>query len=454
MRKKRKRIAAIQTGDSGRGMLRDTLKYWGPSLLLLLLGFWVSFKFVKPAPPRTIRMATGMAEGAYHEVAGRYRDLLSGYGIELELVETQGSAENLALLNSGEVELGFVQGGLAAHGEYPAVEALASVFKEPLWVFCRSEIQGEDLGALKGLRIAIGPDGSGTRPIATTLLEINGVDEENTELLPLAGREAVRALRDGAVDVAFAVLSPSAPVVREFLEVDGVVVMPLDRYETYCRLFTFLSAAKVTEGLVDLDANLPPESVMLLAPTAALASNAEALHPALVPLLLEVTEKVHGGGGLLEEAGVFPSPLFLDLPLNESARRYLKDGPSLVMKWLPFWLANLLDRFMVMLIPILTLFIPVVKMTPPVIRWQIRKRIYRWYKLLRDIDQHLYEDTGLDRIDEDIAVLRRMEVEVAEVNVPLSYMEEFYHMRVHVEFVMDRLLEQRGRMEAAVRDNS
>ena len=178
------------------------------------------------------------------------------------------------------------------------------------------------------------------------------------------------------------------------------------------------------------------------------------MHPALVPLLLEVTEKVHGGGGLLEEAGVFPSPLFLDLPLNESARRYLKDGPSLVMKWLPFWLANLLDRFMVMLIPILTLFIPVVKMTPPVIRWQIRKRIYRWYKLLRDIDQHLYEDTGLDRIDEDIAVLRRMEVEVAEVNVPLSYMEEFYHMRVHVEFVMDRLLEQRGRMEAAVRDNS
>jgi hypothetical protein len=439
-------LQSFRKHDSSQGLLRETLKYWGPSLVLLFLGFWISLKFVKPAPPRSIRMATGIAEGAYQEVATRYRDILTGYGIDLELVSTQGALENLELLNSGAVDLGFVQGGLASQGDYPKVEALASVFKEPLWIFCHEKLQAEDIGSFKGLRIAVGPEGSGTRPVAMALLNINGVNAENSEILPLAGRSAVRGLREGTIDVAFAIISPRAPVVREFLELEGITVMPLDRYETYCRLFSYLSATKITEGLIDLDADLPPRSIMLIAPTAVLATNSS-LHPALIPLLLEVAEKVHGGGGLLEEAGQFPSSLYLDLPQNESARRYLKDGPSFLAKWLPFWVANLLDRFMIMLVPLLTLFIPVVKMTPPVIRWQIRRRIYRWYKILRSVDQHLYEDSGLEQIEDDIAVLRRMEAEVAEVSVPLSYMEEFYHMRTHIAFIMDRLVEQRDRME-------
>ena len=444
--RKRSVLKSFGGARKGRGPIRDTLKYWGPSLVLIGLGFLISFKFVKPAPPRKVLLATGMEEGMYHELGVRYKDILAGYGIELELVSTRGAVENLGLLDGGKVDLAFVQGGLAGQGQYPHVEGLASLFKEPLWVFCGRKWLADDIGSFKGLRIAVGPEGSGTRPIAMALLGINGVTAENTEIVAFSGREAVRALREGVVDVVFAVLSPAAPVVRDFLELEGITVMPLDRYETYCRLYSFLSAAKVTEGLIDLDANLPPTPVMLIAPTAALACH-QSLHPALIPLLLEVAEKVHGGGGLLEEAGQFPSPLYLDLPLNEAARRYLKDGPSLLVKWLPFWLANLLDRFLIMLIPVLTLLIPLVKMTPPLIRWQIRRRIYRWYRILRQIDQHMYEGTELEVIEEDIGVLRRMEAEVAEVSVPLSYMEEFYHMRMHIAFVLERLVEQRERME-------
>ena len=64
-------------------------------------------------PPRSITMATGPEGGGYYEIGKKYQELLARTGVELRLVETPGSVENLALLrdpHSG-VNIALVQGG-------------------------------------------------------------------------------------------------------------------------------------------------------------------------------------------------------------------------------------------------------------------------------------------------------------------------------------------------------
>ncbi|HEY5701461.1 MAG TPA: C4-dicarboxylate ABC transporter substrate-binding protein, partial [Gammaproteobacteria bacterium] len=162
-------------------------------------------------------------------------------------------------------------------------------------------------------------------------------------------------------------------------------------------------------------------------------------HPALVDLLLQAAAEVHGEGGLFEHRNQFPSPEYVEFPLSPEAKRFYKSGPPFLQRYLPFWAATLVDRMLVMLLPLLALAIPLVRIMPPVFRWRIRSRIYRWYRELLEMDPALCEAADIDELKKYLARLDRLEAEVSRVEVPLSYADQLYHLRLHMELVREKL---------------
>lgn len=270
--------------------LKEQLKLFGPALIITLLGFILAYQFVDPAPPDRIRIASGNEEGAYHLFARKYRESLAREGIELEIVTSAGSVENIQLLESGQVDIAFVQGGLAGKAAAGSLLSLGSFYYEPLWLFHRGELEINRLTGLKQLRVAVGAERSGTRALALQLLNDNNLNEGNTLIRTVDGREAAESLLADEIDAAFFVASPQSPVVRSLLESESLKLMSFDRADAYTRLHPHLSSVLLPEGLVNMERNLPGGPTRLLSATANLVAT-ERLHPALVELLIYVGGK-------------------------------------------------------------------------------------------------------------------------------------------------------------------
>ncbi len=426
----------------------ELLKVWGPLLVLVLIGFGIAITKLEPPPPRSFKIAAGSPGGAYYAYAERYRAILAREGFELQVVETAGSVENHQLLRSGEVDLALLQGGAtpaaeegAGGAESEQLRSLASLFYEPIWLFFRSDQPVERLMDLAGRRVAIGPAGSGTRALVLRLLADNGIGDSDAELVSLSSIEAADALspRAGAtVDAAFFVSSADSTFLPRLLRDDDVDLFSVRRSLAYRKAYPFLSLVVLGEGVLDLEQNLPGEDVSLLAAAAGLVARRD-LHHALVPLLLSTVGEVHGGSGRLAAPGTFPSDLYVDFPLTAEARHYLENGPSFLQRYLGYRAATAIDRLKILFLPFVTLLIPVFKIAPPIYRWRIRSKIYRWYGDLSLADEVLHEHPTGDEIAVRIEALRQLEHEVARVSVPLSYMDEYYSLRVHIHLILTKL---------------
>lgn len=416
------------------------LTTFGPAIVITLLGFVIAWQFVNPAPPTTITIATGHEDGAYYLFAQRYRELLADEGIELLIRSTAGSVENIHLLEdpSAGIDLAFVQGGTGDHATSDGITALGSLYHEPLWVFYRGTSPLSRLTGLQDKRIAAGTAGSGTYAIARTLLAANQIDTGSSAIQQLGGQAAARALLQDKVDAAFFVASPKAPVIQALLHEPEIHLLSFERSAAYVRRYPFISGITLPEGVIDLHANIPPQDSLLLAPTANLVAHHD-FHPALVSLLLQIATRVHGGGGLIARPGEFPNDRNTEFPLDPDAVRYYKHGTPFLQRYLSFWTANLIDRLKVMLVPLLTLLIPLIKIMPPAYRWQVRKKIYRWYTELRSLDIEHPEQAPAAELSDLLQRLGSMEEDVRHVSVPLSYTDELYNLRQHIRLVRRKL---------------
>ncbi len=417
----------------------ELLKVFTPALLLMIAGFWLAYQFVDPAPPTRLTLGTGGAQGAYHQFGQRYRELLARDRIELSLRSTAGSKENIDLLQAGEIDVAFVQSGTGDPAASETLVSLGSLYFEPLWLFHHRKVKIRRLTDLRGKRVAIGKDGSGTQAIARQLLTANAIAETDATLVAQGGQDAVRALQDRTLDAMFVVTVPRAAMVRQLIDAEGIEVMHFERAEAYTRRHRYLSDVMLPEGSLDLAANLPAHNLTLIAPAATLVASTD-LHPALVDLLLQAAENVHGKGALFEAPGQFPSPRYVDFPLSPEAARFFKSGPPFLQRFLPFWAATLVDRLLVMIVPLIALLLPLMRLLPPTYRWRIRSRIYRWYRDLLAMNA----DASPEQCKVYLYELDRIEDEVAKLNVPLSYADQLYNLRVHIELVREKLLKKQN----------
>ncbi len=411
-----------------------------PALAILAAVSWIAFQFVQPAPPKKIVMSGGAEGGAYEGYAARYREILARDGVQLELRNAAGSVENLKLLmdeRSG-VSIGFVQGGIAKPGDDDELMSLAGLYYEPLWVFYRA---GADLGhasLLRGRRIAIGPEGSGTRPLALQVLKLAGMDAGNTTLLDFDANRAAQALARGEIDAAMMVADTDSPEVVRLLHDKRVRLMSFAQAEALSRHLPFLSHVVLPEGGIDFAANLPASDVHLVAPTANLVVRDD-IHPALITLLMQAATEIHGGAGLLRKAGEFPSAKGVDFAMSVDAERYLKSGPPFLQRHLPFWLAVFFDRMVVLLLPVLAILIPLVRFMPTVYAWRIKSRIYRWYGKLKVLEIDIQSAKSAAEVRALIERLDAIEQSVSRIPTPLAYSEYLYNLRSHIELVRSRL---------------
>jgi len=437
--------------------LRQRIEKYSKWIMLaavLLLVFLVVLVIVSSMPPRRFTILTGREGGAYHEAALQYRAIAQEKGFDLEIQPTAGSMETLALLEAGEAEIGFVQGGIAVNSDPQLLNSMASLFYEPVWVFYNPDHFDEPLTRLpqlEGKVVAIGEIGSGANQLAQEMLAANRIDAANTTLLALSSAEAANRLRDGSVHAAFFVSAPGASLIQELLADRALELMSFDNAAAYSAQFPYLTTLVLPEGAIDLRENIPAEDKHLVSTVANLIVRTD-FHPDLLRLMTIAVVDSHADGGLFEERFEFPNFDHTDLPIDPEERAYLeriRGGESALDNYLPFWAAALIDRYLLFVLPIALLLLPIVSRSPVLITVYNRRKITRWYRVVRNIDRRV-SSMDVDEIDRALAELEDIEQRLREqVNVSDTYMAEHYDLRGHIDLIQDRLLKRRATLSPA-----
>jgi TRAP-type uncharacterized transport system substrate-binding protein len=426
---------------------RDLAVSFGPLVLLGLIGLWLAIWLIRPAPPNTLTIITGPEHSNFWNTAEKYRRILARDGVTLKILASDGSLDNLNKLMDSkvDVDVGFVQGGLATPAAIDSLVSLGSVAYVPVTVFYHTAAAVDSLDDLRGKRIAIGLPGSGARVLALALLKSNGiVPGGSTALLDMGGDEAAQALVSGKIDAAFLMGdSASPPTMGKLLRTPNIRLVNFAQSEAYTRRFEYLNAINIPMGVFDFGRNIPPNDIHLIAPTAELIARDD-LHPALSDLLIEAAKEVHEKASVLQKAGEFPAPLEHEYRISDDATRYYKSGKSFVYRMLPFWLASLVDRTLVILLPIVLLLIPAFKLVPLLYGWRIKSRIYKWYGVLISLERGIATSTGSEEEDhaQMLKQLDHIEESVNRLKMPLAFADQFYVLREHIGFVRNRLMQR------------
>ena len=416
--------------------------FWTTVISVILLSFILAYQFIEPPMPKKIRIATGREGGGYYMTALQYQKYLTHQQIEVEIYPTAGSIEGARLVQSGQVDVSFAQGGISHTTGTEGLESLAGLFYEPLWIFYQVHQPFKYLFELRGKRVAIGEEGSGTHNLVLQLLKDNDVTNQNTTLLTLAPKMAAQQLLDKQIDVAFFVMSPAAEMIFELMAQPGIELFSFQHHLAYTARYPFLTTLTMGEGVTNLAHNIPHSDKTLLATTANFVVRSD-VHPKLIRLLLMAATEIHKHAGIFNKAGQFPSAEFNEFPLNKEANYFLHKGPSFLEKVFPFWLATVLDRLKIMFIPLIAVMLPIFKGILPLYQWGTRYKIFRWYKILLDIDRQVGELHDLESINKAVLQVKILQDELLKiVSVPLSYMHEFYTLREHLRLVSIRLEEK------------
>jgi uncharacterized protein len=428
----------------------------GPAVLLVAATLWVASRFVEPGPPQRMIIAAASKGSPYYRLAEQYRQFVAQSGISLEVRETSGSIENLGLLqdpNSG-VALGFLQGGVANTVRASQLQSIGRLFYEPVWVFYHGDEPMERLTQLSGKRILVGPPGSGTNQVATKLLTANGVTAATARLINMDLPDYVEALGAGRADAGFLVLAPEANTISRLFNTTGVRLMNLTQADAYVQRFPFLTRLELKQGVVDFARNIPSVDTKLVATTAVLVVRAD-LHPALVNLITQAVVEAHarpavdadGEAPLFSSAGAFPVSDDPEFPLASEARRVYKSGPPLLQRYLPFWLATLIDRLVVFAVPFLGLGLPLIRFVPLLYVWRVRRRILHWYGELKRVENTVSSDSSPADFEQAFANVDGIEAAVDRISIPLGFSNQLYDLREHIDVVRRRLAAMRAAVE-------
>lgn len=429
--------------------LRDLITSASPFVIAAAGLLWLAYWWLDPMPPKKIVLATGPSQSAYAEFGQRYAKALQASGIEVELLSTEGSSANLELLHSGKADAGFVQGGTSsAHAlaeEAEALVTLGNLFVEPIWLFYRSASaqsvtpsgQLHSLTELVNMRVNVGASGSGVPTLMQTLLDMNRVEPKSIMLSQLDQTPATVKLLQGELDAVVFASAPEAPIVQMLLQTPGIRLMDFKQNEAYARRLSFVSPTTLPNGIVDLARKLPRRDVHLIATTTSMLAR-EDLHPGLRQLLAQAAMQIHGQAGWFNRTREFPNASNAEYPLAPEAERTMRTGVPSLQRYLPFTMANLIERMWLALGLIIAVLLPLGKIAPPLYTFRVRSRVFRWYGQLRDIEERLEASSG--NAPALLTELNELEHKVEKIIVPLSYTDELYTLRHNIGLVRQRLL--------------
>jgi TRAP transporter TAXI family solute receptor len=427
---------------------RDFLFIFIPAVAICVGAVWFTLKFVQPAPPTSFVISTSSKTSPYYMLAMRFKEEVAKKGVTIEVRESQASSENLRLLKdpNSDVQAGFVQGGLTNNIDAPGLFSMGRVITEPVWIFFRGKDKLDRITQLKGKRILVGPDKSGTNVLALKLLEANGVTPENSKLINLPLLKYAEAFEKAEADAGFMVIGAEGAPVQALLSQPGTSLMNMAQADALIQRYPYLTSVVLRQGVVDFAKNIPPADTALVATKAMLLVRGD-LHPALITVLSQGILAVQSqpslkptGESRLFALGAEALAADPEFPMLDDTRRVYKSGPSFFWRVLPFWLATLLDRAFILLLPIIGIVFPLFRIVPWFYNWRMRQRILRWYPPLKALERDLDKSaTAPDFIMRREKELDRIEESVWRISVPAHLSLELYALRDHVESVRRRI---------------
>jgi len=410
-----------------------------PILLLIIASFYVTSKFVKPAPKKEITIATGSKSGSYYKTAMLYKKLLEKEKVKVNILTSKGSIDNIKLLNENKADIAFIQNGTITTKDTDSIKSIASVYYEPLWVFYKNEGYKIDyIIQLITKNISIGEIGSGTYDLASKILKDNGLSNENSTISNYSSSKAKQLLLDGKIDAMFAVTSHNSQVVKSLLANPNINVLNFKRAKAYSRKYSYLESLTLYEGTLDLYKNLPDENINLLATTANLVARSD-FSQELIRILLKKVKEVHKQKDLFAKQGEFPNLKNMKLELHEEAKIYFENGDTWLEKIFPYWIAANIDRLKIFIIPLLTLLFPLFKGVLPLYQWSMRSKIYKWYDEVKSVEIEIGY-LNKEQLQTQLEKLQDLQDEISkETKVPLSFMGEYYNLIMHINMLEQRI---------------
>ncbi len=405
----------------------------------LFTGIW----FILPQPPQTLTIATGFPDGLYSQFANHLKTELAKEKITLQIRNTGGSVDNLALINdpNSGIDLAIVQSGVGDPVKYPELLSLAGIFYEPLWVWYRQPAFTKEGGALtqlsqlQGKRISIGNDGSGTQILSNAILKLNEINADLVKLEKLKPDESIEKLQKGELDVAFIVAAGEAPILKKFYQIPGIRLMNFDQAEAYTRVLPYLDRIDIPRGIISIAHDQPKQDIRTIASTATLVARND-INPATVSLLLGTSYDILRNYSRLQKPGQFPSSKGLDFPMDMDAEIFLRDGPSFFYRHLPFWGAVWVERFIKILIPLLIVLIPVFTYLPAIFNLSLKVKLSRLYKILKNIEKRSNSPDNYLLLHTE---LLNLEKRIQQIKVSAMQSKEVYDLKAHVALVRHQL---------------
>ncbi|QKV81656.1 TAXI family TRAP transporter solute-binding subunit [Amycolatopsis sp. Hca4] len=170
------------------------------ALLLVLAACTSGFGDLK------LRIAAGNSGGVYYKLAQTLATAWQGgLGIDRpQVLQTQGSPDNVAKVLAGTADVAFVAADVAAdrYQAHPKLAALARIHDDYLHIVVRADSDIRSVSQLSGHRVAIGSPQSGVEFIAQSLLTALGL-RDSVSATTRGLDESVAALRNHEIDAFF-----------------------------------------------------------------------------------------------------------------------------------------------------------------------------------------------------------------------------------------------------------
>jgi TRAP-type uncharacterized transport system substrate-binding protein len=435
-------LALVETAhdkwNDGVSFLKET---W-PFLLLLLIVIFGFIFYWNPPPPKIIMMASGSAGGSYEQLASKYVEYFKKHNVAIELLPTSGSQENIQRLSDRKdpIQAAFVQGGSLHNKTVPGVESLGSVDYEPIWFFYKGSLLKDgrlDKTKLPKVRIAVGPEGSGTHVQAMNILRLNQI-ENHPFLLPLHNDEAVAALNKGEVDVVIMDDGLRSKNVQALLNDPDVKLFDFLRAAAYTKNIHYLEELMVPMGAFNLARNFPPEDSRMISTVTNLLID-DRMHPAIQFLFLKAAQDINGKESFFAKRGEFPSFKNSEFPESPIAQQFHQRGLPILMDYLPFWIAEFIHRMFFTLVPFFALAYPILISLPGYRLRRIQSKLNRIYGELKFFENQLLVSYDPENLPEYLAKLAEMERKAMALKIPKRAASDFYTLRTSIDYVRNAL---------------
>jgi uncharacterized protein len=464
--------------------MREHWKTWTiglAGLTTLLLAAVVLPFLLRQGPDGRLVLAVGGGDGTYLALAETYKDELKRHGIKLELRTDLMGADLINALNDPKsgVDGGIIKGGFmgslsgrlasakarAKHDtETLATRSVGRLMLEPIWVFTRQDLPIVSLRDLKGKRIITGSTKAAGRRVAFQLLRANGLNTDNSVLLNEDLDDAATALLTGKADAAVVILSPETDRIQKLLRLDGIRLMDFSaEAAAYSSRFPAISSVVLNRGSVEFEPVIPSADITLLATSAAMLVK-RSTHPALSSLLTHAV--AHNPKSSLDKAGdpilffkggQFPNIDDPEYDVAPEVRAIHKSGElPFLLKFLapvtarlnmPFALTSFASAYgvqtVLLLIPTLTILLPLFKLFPMAYKWSVRQRLLYWYGQLKRLESRLERSAPGETADAFVSEVERIDHAARRIRVPLEFSDQLYDLRGHIDLVRRRVADHR-----------